>query len=83
MSIPMKMVQSKSYLGSQNSIILPYISSWSQSQGSTKKPNLADMMGFLQAVISSDPPVESGFNAAMMNGTGSGFFPPQQAIPQP
>ena len=40
-------------------------------------------MGFLQAVISSDPPVESGFNAAMMNGTGSGFFPPQQTQPQP
>jgi hypothetical protein len=28
------------------------------------------LMGFLQAVISSDPPVESGYNAAMMNGTG-------------
>jgi hypothetical protein len=79
----MKMVQSKPYLGVQNAIKLPYLSSWSQSQGSTKKPNLAELMGFLQAVISSDPPVESGYNAAMMNGTGSGFFPPQQTQPQP
>ena len=79
----MKMVHSKAYLGDQNAIKLPYLSSWSQSQGSTKKPNLAELMGFLQAVISSDPPVESGYNAAMMNGTGSGFFPPQQTQPQP
>ena len=38
-----------------------------------QKPNLADMMGYLTAVIASDPPVEQGLGAAMM-GTG---FPPQ------
>ncbi len=42
------------------------------------------MMGFLQAVISADPPVESGYNAAMMNNGGPSYFPPQQAaIPNP
>jgi len=35
------------------------------------------MMGFVQSIIANDPPSEQGFQAAMMNGTGQGFFPPQ------
>ena len=40
-----------------------------------QKPNLADMMGYLVAVIASDPPIDQGLGANMMN-TGTGFFPP-------
>ena len=36
-----------------------------------QKPNLTDMMGYLQAVIASDPPIEQGIGAAMMGG----YFP--------
>lgn len=51
MSITMQMLQSKSYLGQQNLFKMPYLTNWSSSQNSAKKPNLADMMGFLTAVI--------------------------------
>lgn len=38
-----------------------------------QRPNLSDLIGFLQAVMASDPPVEQGLNAAMMSG--NNFFP--------
>ena len=79
MSIPMSMLNSKTYLGSQNSIKMPYLTSWS-FQNSQKKPSLTDMMGFLTAVITSDPPIDQGFKAAMMGG---GLPSQQTAIPQP
>jgi len=74
MSIPVHMLNSKSYLGQQNAIKMPYLQNWSSSQNSRQKPNLGDMMGFLTAVIASDPPVDQGFKAAMMGG--------QSAFPQ-
>lgn len=38
-----------------------------------QNPKLSDMMQYLTAVITSDPPVETGLAGAMM---GQSYFPP-------
>ena len=77
MKISDHMLQSKSYLGQQNAIQVPYLTSWRSSQGSRTKPTLVELMNFITAVISSDPPIDQGFKAAMMGSTGqNNFLPP-------
>lgn len=64
-----------------NAINIPYLKSWtnSQSQSGYSKPNLTDMMGYLQGVIQSDPPVDQGIDAAIM--AGGSKYPNQHALP--
>jgi hypothetical protein len=51
-----------------NAFKIPYLVNWSNSQTMQQRPNLTDLIGYLQAVMASDPPVEQGINAAMMSG---------------
>ena len=67
MQIPIALLKTKTYLGDMNAIKIPYLHSWPSSQSMQQKPNLADMLGFIQAIMASDPPVEQGLNAAMGN----------------
>ena len=82
MKISMQMLSSKPYLGQMNAITVPYLTSWKNSQNTRNKPTLVELMNFVAAVISSDPPVEQGFKAAMMGGGGAqpAPFNPYQSI---
>jgi hypothetical protein len=66
MNISMQMLSSKHYLGHQNAITVPYLTQWKNSQAARTKPTLVELMNFITGVISSDPPIEQGFKAAMM-----------------
>ncbi|CDW87918.1 tumor susceptibility gene 101 protein [Stylonychia lemnae] len=80
MQISIKLLQSKTYLGQMNAFKIPYLNSWTNS--AQQKSNLVDLMGYIVGILTNDPPVEQGLNAAMMNNYG-GSFPQQQVQPQP
>lgn len=48
-----------------NAITIPYITNWVNSR---QQSNLSEMMSYVSGVIQSDPPMETGINAAIMGG---------------
>mmetsp|Transcript_46079 Transcript_46079/g.33862 ORF Transcript_46079/g.33862 Transcript_46079/m.33862 type:complete len:112 (-) Transcript_46079:81-416(-) len=58
MSLKKSILDSKGYLGQMNMFKIPYLSNWSQNVRNVPRPNLVDMLGYIQALLSSDPPIE-------------------------
>lgn len=58
MQIPMSLLKQKTYLGEMNAFKIPYLQNWTSSQSKQQRPNLTDLIGYLSAVMASDPPVE-------------------------
>lgn len=56
-----------------NSFTIPYLNNWTNQYNQRQKPTLNDMLGYLQAVIQSDPPVETGFGGGPAMGN---YYPP-------
>ena len=65
-------IKSKSYLGAQNEVKIPYLTQWNMSN----RPNLKDLFTFLSSVISSDPPILEAIDAsAIYRDSGKSDFP--------
>ena len=82
LDMPLKkhILEQKSYLGQMNSVKIPYITNWTQNQTQVSKPKLDEMIGYLQAVLSSDPPIDTGLSGAMYGGQPLVQSPVQQPL---
>mmetsp|Transcript_25583 Transcript_25583/g.24875 ORF Transcript_25583/g.24875 Transcript_25583/m.24875 type:complete len:89 (+) Transcript_25583:320-586(+) len=75
MTLKKIIIDSKNYLGQMNMFKIPYLTSWSNNVRNVPRPNLCDLMGFIQALLSSDPPIEQGGLSGQLGGV---QYVPQQ-----
>ena len=65
-----------------NLINIPYLQQWSSFSGRDPS-NLTDMIGYMTAVMTQNPPIDTSPGAMFTNAPGGGAFPQQQMMPQP